>query len=189
MRNLKGVFSNNEHKIIPYCIYWNLRVNAVIGHDGKLQICDDDKQGQRCAMFFLSEDKIYEGVIVQSMKMSDFIEMAKEQKADYIDICNTTQCIVSRFKIDKVDMYKKEVLDEYLNSGKNKTDQFSFLMEDGLLIRKDSDKNTLSGTTLHQIMEAEMHHAFDEILDRAGCESFDELFKLVEIGKNNIIKN
>ena len=53
MRNLKGVFSNNEWKIIPYCIYHDLVINAVIGLDGKLQICDEDKEGERCSMFYL----------------------------------------------------------------------------------------------------------------------------------------
>lgn len=189
MRNLKGVFSNNENKIIPYCVYYDLQINAVIGLDGKLQICDNDKEGERCAMFYLSEDKIYKGVIVQSMKMSEFIEMAKEQKADFIDLCNTTQCMVSRYKIESVEKYKKVVVDDYLEKHREKTDMFIFLDEKGLLVNCDTDENTITETTMIRVVNNRVDYALGEVLKKADVESFDELFRLVEIGKGQSIKN
>ena len=189
MRNLKAVFSNNEGNIIPYCIYRDLEINAVIGLDGKLQICDEDKKGERCSMFFLSEDKIYNGVIVKSMKMSEFIDMSKDQKVDYIDLCNTTQAFVSRCKIDEVDMYRKPILDRYLKEHKDANDSFLFLHENGLMANCDDDKISITMSMAVELSHYEVKQALTSILKEADVSSFDELFRLVKMGREQTIKN
>lgn len=183
MRRLRGVFANNEGKIIPYCIYHNADVNAVIDLKGNLEICDKDKKGETCSLFYLSEDKIDNGVIVKSMKMNEFIDLSREQNVDYIDLCNTTQCRVSRCKISHVDAYRKPVLDSLFRENRYAQDNYLYLGEDGLIAVQDGDEITVTLSTAILLGDSRVKDERKEILARAGVRSFDELYRYVELGK------
>lgn len=182
MRNLNSVFSNNECNIIPYCTYHDLQVNAVIDSNGTLSICDKDTK-ETYTMFYLSEDRISEGVIVKSMKFSTFIKESRKLKVKYIDLCNTTQCLCSRAPLDKVDMFTKSEVNEFIRINPELTDKFFFLREDSIIVHSDSDAIIHSETITNRIIKKEIHRALQEVLDEAKVESFHELFRLVKLGK------
>lgn len=179
-RRLTGVFANNEWKIIPYAIYHDLMVNAVLDNEGNLAVCDEYKLGERCTMFYLNSDKIYDGVVVKSMKMSDFIECSKEQNVDYIDLCNSSQSHKSRIKIKETKYFKKEYFDDYIKEHPSKEMEFSFLDENSVTCECDNDKIVFTKTKVHEIVDHIVEEQLLKILKKTNCRNFEELFELVE---------
>ena len=186
---LNGVFANNEYKIIPYCIYHNCQVLAVTNPDGSCALCKDEYTNKTCAMFYLSGEKLTKHVTTIALTMLEFIEFAKEAKADYVDFCSTSSCYKSQYKIEDCSQFFKENIVKLLNENPRESEKYSFLDEENIIAKNKGEIYVMNWNKTSQVIDVEIHKFANAILEKLGVDSFDELEELVNIGKKNKIYN
>jgi len=180
MSELSAVFSNNEWKIIPYCVYHDVTVNAVVDRDGRLSICDEDQKDKTKTLFYINGETINYPVLTKTMRMSEFIRLSRERGVVYIDYVKTCQDTHSRYKISDLDLIKEEIIYKRAKNNQYLGDKYCFLLEKNLIVESDNDQIVISKSMAEEIFNHRLKKILKALFDASGVDTFNEIIDILQ---------